>query len=103
MSSQRQPEIHTALKSEILRVFVRGWCRGSASRQRIVCAYLVSAAEGDELSVREIAAVTGDNFMAVHRVVTEFRGDVRHAQAEEEVCGLPLWAWAHSFRERDRG
>lgn len=103
MAPRRQPSIHNALKSEVLRAFVRGWCRGSASRQRIVCAYLVGASEGNEHSIREIAALTGDNFMSVHRILEAFIACVRQAQIEEEACGLPLWAWAASLREDGRG
>jgi hypothetical protein len=63
----------------------------------------VEVAEGNDRSIREIAAMTGDNFMAVHRTLASFLACVRQAQAEEELCGLPIWAWAHSFREGDRG
>lgn len=88
------PEIRAALASEVLRAFVRGWCRNDVTRQRVVCAYLVCAYEGRDSTVRSIADMTGVGFMVVHRTLSSFRRAVKSAQEQEERLGVSIRAWA---------
>lgn len=79
--------------SLLLRVFVRGWCRGNTRHLAIVATWIELLERGEAVTVRHVAAASGQDKMTVMRVLREFRVDVRAAQLEEEALGTSIERW----------
>jgi len=79
--------------SLLLRVFVRGWSRGKEEHLAIVSTWIELLERGSPVSVRHVAAASGQDFTVVCRVLKAFKRDVRAAQVEEEALGTPIELW----------
>lgn len=95
------PDIRAALSSEVLRVFVRGWCRGNQRFAKVVVYWLIASMEDLPRSTRTIAAVTGVKESQTRYIIAKFRRAIAAAQIEEQMLGLPKSAWARRQHKDD--
>lgn len=98
---QETPDIRTALSSEVLRIFVRGWCRGNQRFAKVVVYWLIASMEDLPRSTRTIAAVTGVKESQTRYILAKFRRAIAAAQVEEQMLGVPKSAWARPLRQDD--
>jgi len=79
--------------SLLMRVYVRGWCRGNERHLSILASWIDLLARGNVPTFRHVAAASGQEISMVHTVIRAFIVDVRRVQKEEEELGTPIERW----------